>query len=118
VLTALVAFACFWVTWPKRAAISFLAERGGKTKEIYNPYREGTPDTSKFELNHKSRIRKQVQQQKLNRKDLVSHKRTLIDMLLSRQTFDSGMSSFTICRGKVMCGPEPFWSWPGGRSYR
>ena len=118
VLIALVASACFWITWPKRAALDFLVARHAKRMDVQNPYQAGTPEAVDFEKNRKPIIVRQRQKQKLNIEKLVPHKRTITDLLLSRQSFDFEMSCFTICRGKVVWGPRQFWSFPGGRSYR
>ena len=99
-LVAFVAFACFWVTWPKRTAEKFVVVYFRDLESNANPFREGTSEAAAFEANHEPRKRKLM---------LVSHKRTVADILLSRQTFDCDRHEFTICRGHLVSGPTQFW---------
>lgn len=119
-LTGFIAFACFWMAWPQRAASAFLVKRSSEQKAqgITNPFVDGTPESMQFSETRKPMLLKRLQKRKLDLPNLAPHSRSVSDLLLSRQTFDFGIESFTIERGKVVWGPESFWAFPGGRSYR
>lgn len=97
---SLTAFACFWVTWPKRTADNFVLEYFGRYHSQTNPFREGSAEAKEFEANYRPTKRELK---------LVPHNRSVVDLLLSRQTFDCEMHEFTICRGSVVYGPTEFW---------
>jgi hypothetical protein len=107
-LIAIVGFACFWVTWPRRTAEQFVVEYFRDLDVIANPFREGTPAATAFEQDYKPRKRELK---------LVVHKRTTMDLLVGRQTFDCEMHEFTVCRGAVISGPTQYWD-SAFRSYR
>lgn len=107
----LAAFACFWVAWPKQTAIAFLIERDAKHKAagVRNPFRNRTPEFFDFETNRKPMLSKQLRERELDLTGLTPHDRNMMDFLLARQTFDYGMVSLTVCRGRVACRPRSFF---------
>ncbi len=95
-LTAFAAVGCFWLTWPKRTAERFVIEYFRELDSNTNPFRAGTPEAAAFEQNFQPRKRDLT---------LASHQRSMLDVLLGRQTFDCESHEFTICRGNVVSGP-------------
>jgi hypothetical protein len=99
---------CFWVTWPKRTAERFVVEYFRELDSHANPFREGTPEAVAFQETYKP-----------PRRDLslVSHRRSILDILAGRQTFDCQTHEFTVTRGAVVSGPTPYFE-SFGRFYR
>ncbi len=96
---ALLGVACFWVTWPKRVAETFVVDYFHEL-DSQNPFKEGTPEAAAFARSYRPRRRDL---------SLVSHHRSIMDILASRQTFDCENHEFTVTRGAVMSGPMPFF---------
>lgn len=112
-LLAFAAFACFWITWPQRAGQTFAEEYFARlVEESPNPYRPGTQEAEWFETNHRGSRKRE-----LKPLVLVAHRRSWLDLLLSRQTFDCRSHEFTIVRGKATGTPIAYFE-SGYRYYR
>lgn len=84
---ALFGVACFWMTWRKRIAETFVVDYFRELDSQANPFKEGTPEAAAFEQSYRSRGRDL---------SLVSHHRSIMDILAGRQTFDCEMHEFTV----------------------
>ncbi len=99
-LTTFVAFACFWVTWPRRTAERFVVDCFREIDTRANPVKEGSPEALAFAQNYKPKKRDLL---------LVAHRRSFVDIVAGRQTFDCETYEFTVSRGAVISGPTPFF---------
>ena len=107
-LVVLVVVGHSWVGWPNRTAERFVDEHYRTNIDVPNPFRFGTAEFSTFEKKRRPQLIHE-ERQRVSEVNLVPHKRTLIDVMAGRQTFDFGMDEFTICRGDVASGPTPFF---------